>query len=112
MAASETVGKMRRGLDGLRPSREVLQKQFASMETQRQTIAQHTPAAEEIDWQGAVAPLVSLPATLQQLRNSDKEDAARELYASYQTTLTAWADGGVEGARDLQRECEDVLQRT
>lgn len=121
VAASETVGQMRSGLDKLAPTREALLSGLAEVDRLQAELQQtHAAASDEpdegIDWH-AVKPVVSLPATLRNLLRSDetREDAgvrkdALELWNQFRPVLEEWDRSGVLGAGDLLKESKHILQ--
>lgn len=109
VAASETVGKMRAGLEELHTQREELQGQLQAIDAHRETIARHAAEPDAIDWHGAVAPVTELPAKLERLKQHNATEAL-DAYEKHKETLAAWVDAGVDGAQDVQRACEAALQ--
>ncbi|KAI3618516.1 hypothetical protein CBS9595_002879 [Malassezia furfur] len=104
VAASETVGKMRAGLDALHTPRDALRAQLAAIDHARAAVA-----ADGVPW-ADVRPIVDLPATLERLAASDPEKA-RAAYAEHEATLRAWEDAGVGGADTLRAQCEAALEQ-
>ena len=102
VAASETVGKMRAGLDALHTPRDALRAQLAAIDQGRAAVA-----ADGVPW-ADVRPIVELPTTLRSLAATDPE-GARTAYAEHEATIQAWADAGVVGADALRTECEAAL---
>ncbi|WFC97316.1 hypothetical protein MYAM1_000026 [Malassezia yamatoensis] len=109
VTASESIGKMRVGLSELQRRRDKLKDQVSAIDAQKETVAsQSSTNHEQVDWDRAVAPVLTLPARLRNEAQVSKS-SARQLYEEHKKTIEEWIDAGVDGARQIQTECETVL---
>lgn len=113
VAASETVGHMHKGIQGLAASRAALADQVAKATTQPLTeLDTATPASSPgmIDWAKDVDAVAHTPLRLRQLMHANATTEAQTAYEESAPALEAWAHAGVVGAQDLQREAHEIVR--
>ena len=110
VAAAETVGQMRSGIDELNQSRDVLAASFAEIEKLCESLsAVPERSAADMEW-SPVYPIVALPAILTEMAEKQQVEELETTWKKYQPVLEAWDASGVAGASHLLSSCRAAVQ--
>lgn len=109
VAAAETVGQMRSGIDELNKTSDAFGARFAAIDELRRTLSV-LPERDQVcaEW-FAVYPVIALPATLGTLADQQKQAELESTWSTYQPVLESWLASGVTGAAELLDSCRAVV---
>lgn len=110
VAAAETVGKMRSGIDELNQSREALGASFAEIEGLCESLSTIPERPEaDIKW-SSVYPIVALPEKLAELAKERQQEELESTWKTYLPVLEAWEASCVSGVSDLLNSCRTAAR--
>lgn len=109
VAAAETVGQMRSGIDELNKTSDALGAHFTAIDELRRTLSVLPERDQACAEWSAVYPVIALPATLGTLADQQKQTELESTWSTYQPVLESWLASGVAGAAELLDSCRAVV---